>query len=79
MTACDKIHNGSRIAADVQTFGSDFWTTFNAGRDDLLWYYRSVGEAISARMPDTTAALALQRTVAEMAGVPTPAATPVAR
>lgn len=70
VTACDKIHNGSRIAADVRTFGSDFWTTFNAGRDELVWYYRSCGEVLSERLPGTTAALELARVVDDLASNP---------
>src|SRR3954452_12745809 len=30
VTAADKIHNGSRIAADLREFGPAFWSTFNA-------------------------------------------------
>lgn len=36
VTACDKIHNGSRIAADVCTYGPQFWTTFGPTRDQLV-------------------------------------------
>ncbi|WP_222271942.1 hypothetical protein [Modestobacter marinus] len=30
VTSADKIHNGSRIAADLRNYGSEFWSTFNA-------------------------------------------------
>ncbi|QXG76722.1 HD domain-containing protein [Modestobacter sp. L9-4] len=66
VTAADKIHNGSRIAADLRKFGPEFWSTFNAGADQLLWYYRSVDAAVSDRLPGSTIAEALHRVVADL-------------
>src|SRR5215218_9439921 len=39
VTAADKTHNGFCIAADVRRYGRDFWSTFNASPDELVWYY----------------------------------------
>ena len=35
VTAADKTHNGLCIAADVRRYGREFWSTFNAGPDEL--------------------------------------------
>jgi (p)ppGpp synthase/HD superfamily hydrolase len=66
VTAADKTHNGLCIAADVRRYGQDFWSTFNASRDELLWYYTSVERAVAERLPDSSIAAALQRAVSEL-------------
>jgi (p)ppGpp synthase/HD superfamily hydrolase len=66
VTAADKTHNGLCIAADVRRYGPDFWVTFNAGRDELLWYYTSVERAVAERLPDSSIAEALRRAVDEL-------------
>ncbi|WP_138732042.1 HD domain-containing protein [Modestobacter excelsi] len=63
VTAADKIHNGSRIAADLREFGPAFWSTFNACEHELLWYYTSVERAVTERLPDSSIAGALHRAV----------------
>ena len=68
VTAADKTHNGLCIAADVRRYGQDFWSTFNASRDELLWYYTSVERAVSDRLPSHSIADALQRAVDELVG-----------
>jgi (p)ppGpp synthase/HD superfamily hydrolase len=40
--AADKLHNARSILADYRTGGESLWSRFNAGRDDTLWYYRSL-------------------------------------
>jgi (p)ppGpp synthase/HD superfamily hydrolase len=67
VTAADKIHNGSRIAADLREFGPAFWSTFNACEHELLWYYTSVDAAVSERLPSSSIATALHRAVDELA------------
>jgi (p)ppGpp synthase/HD superfamily hydrolase len=66
VTAADKIHNGSRIAADLRSYGPSFWSTFNACEHELLWYYTSVEAAVAARLPESTIAEALHRAVEEL-------------
>jgi len=66
VTAADKTHNGLCIAADVRRFGPDFWSTFNARRDELLWYYTSVERAVAERLPGTSIAGGLHRAVDEL-------------
>ena len=66
VTAADKTHNGLCIAADVRRYGHDFWTTFNASRDELVWYYTSVRDVVAERLPGSSIADALGRAVAEL-------------
>ena len=66
VTAADKIHNGSRIAADLREFGDDFWSNFNACEHKLLWYYTSVDEAVAERLPGSSITEALHRTVVDL-------------
>lgn len=49
VTVADKTPNGACIAADIRRYGQDSWTTFNASRDELLWYYMSVGDCCTSR------------------------------
>lgn len=46
----DKLHNARAIVLDYRTFGEDLWTRFNAKRDDILWYYRSVLDVLRGRI-----------------------------
>jgi len=66
VTAADKTHNGLCIAADVRRYGQGFWSTFNASREELLWYYTSVERAVAARLPGSSIAGALRRAVDEL-------------
>jgi hypothetical protein len=66
VTAADKAHNGLCIAADVRRYGQDFWSTFNACRDELLWYYTSVERAVSDRLPGHSITAVLYRAVDEL-------------
>jgi hypothetical protein len=66
VTAADKTHNGLCIAADVRRYGPGFWTTFNASRDELVWYYTSVRNVVAHRLPGSSIADALDRAVAEL-------------
>ena len=38
----DKLHNARCILADFRTVGDRVWDRFNADRDDIFWYYRSL-------------------------------------
>jgi (p)ppGpp synthase/HD superfamily hydrolase len=66
VTAADKTHNGLCIAADVRRFGGDFWSTFNASQEELVWYYTSVQDVVAERLPDSSIADALGRAVEEL-------------
>jgi (p)ppGpp synthase/HD superfamily hydrolase len=66
VTAADKTHNARCIAEDLRRYGPDFWATFNAGPERLLWYYDQVAAAIAERLPDHSVTALLQRAVADL-------------
>ena len=47
VSAADKLHNARAILRDYRRIGEALWPVFNAGRDDQLWYYRSLVTAFS--------------------------------
>lgn len=46
VSAADKLHNLQCLIRDLDRHGDKVWERFNAGRDDQLWYYQSVVEAL---------------------------------
>ncbi|GAB4334350.1 MAG: HD domain-containing protein [Calditrichia bacterium] len=38
----DKLDNARSILADYRKIGEDLWSRFNVGREEQLWYYRSL-------------------------------------
>lgn len=55
--ACaDKLHNARAILDDYRALGEPFWRRFNAERDDVLWYLRSVAGVLGRRGPARLAA-----------------------
>ena len=42
VSCADKLHNILSIRTDLQIVGPALWTRFNVGREDQLWYYRSL-------------------------------------
>lgn len=43
----DKLHNARSILADYRIHREELWSRFNAGRNDQLWYYRSLADTYS--------------------------------
>lgn len=50
VSGADKLHNARAIVADLHT-GRPAWTQFNAPPTDQLWYYRSLRDVLSHRIP----------------------------
>jgi GTP pyrophosphokinase len=48
VVAADKLHNVRSILADYRTLGEALWPRFTGGRDNTLWYYRAVAEALGS-------------------------------
>lgn len=48
VSACDKLHNATRTADDLERTGEAVWQMFNAGAADQRWWYRSLYEGFSA-------------------------------
>jgi (p)ppGpp synthase/HD superfamily hydrolase len=42
VSAADKLHNARAIVRDLRHEGGAVWERFGAGRDGILWYYRSL-------------------------------------
>jgi (p)ppGpp synthase/HD superfamily hydrolase len=45
VSAADKLANARAILADCRTLQDGLWERFNADRDQILWYYRSLVQA----------------------------------
>lgn len=42
VSVADKLDNARAILLDYRRIGEDLWPRFNVGRDQQLWYYRSL-------------------------------------
>jgi (p)ppGpp synthase/HD superfamily hydrolase len=51
VSAADKLHNARSVLSDRHEVGEVVWDRFNAGRDEQLWYYRSLVEILRNRFP----------------------------
>jgi (p)ppGpp synthase/HD superfamily hydrolase len=51
VSLADKVHNVRTILLDYRELGEPLWDRFNAGRDEVLWYYRSLADVFGRRFP----------------------------
>ena len=51
VSLADKLHNMRTIVVDYREVGERLWGRFNAGRDEVLWYYRSLAAAFAKLRP----------------------------
>jgi (p)ppGpp synthase/HD superfamily hydrolase len=65
VSAADKLHNARAILADYRALGEALWPRFSEGRDEILWYYRSLVAIFLERGPARLAG-ELARAVAEL-------------
>ncbi len=42
VSAADKLHNARMLLADFRSSGDGLWGRFNAGKAEILWFYREV-------------------------------------
>ena len=49
VSLADKLYNARAMVDDVQRFGDDVWGRFKAGKQDQIWYYRSLVDAYRSR------------------------------
>lgn len=47
VTAADKTHNARAIASDLEAYGAEVWSRFNASPSEIIWYYDSIFELLS--------------------------------
>ncbi|QGU01855.1 Bifunctional (p)ppGpp synthase/hydrolase SpoT [Corynebacterium kalinowskii] len=52
VSLCDKSHNLMSILADHDAIGDELWERFNSGKERQQWWYRSILEVASQRLPD---------------------------
>ncbi len=66
VSACDKLHNARAVLADLRIHGDVVWQRFSTrSGPDQVWYYQSVADVFSRRMPGLLAD-ELQRVVRKM-------------
>jgi (p)ppGpp synthase/HD superfamily hydrolase len=65
VSLADKLHNARAILADYRAVGDGVWKRFNAGKDDVLWYYRELAKAFQTRTGNPLVA-ELGRVIAEL-------------
>lgn len=51
VSCCDKLHNARAIVMDTKTHGLALFGRFSQPRESTLWYYRSLAEIFSERLP----------------------------
>lgn len=47
----DKLYNARAIQRERHLMGEDVWSRFHAGREQVLWYYRTLADLFSQRRP----------------------------
>lgn len=65
VSLADKLHNMRTIVVDYRAVGEILWDRFNADRDEVLWYYRSLAAAFAKLRPGPLAT-ELSAAVAEL-------------
>lgn len=52
VSLADKLDNARSILADYRQIGDELWSRFNAGKEDQLWFYRSLVTELRAAGED---------------------------
>lgn len=68
VTAADKLHNARAIVTDLQNDGPIVWNRFNAGQEDILWYYTEMLKVLQAKSVSKTIITPLEKSIEAMAG-----------
>ena len=71
VSCADKLHNVRSLIFDYGLVGDELWARFNAGRDDILWYYGALAERFVECATGATERLAeeLDMAVSELEGM----------
>ena len=73
MAAADKLHNARATLGELRATGDAVWARFNAGREEQLWFYRSVVTALRESLPGSRLVDALDDVVCAMERLPSAA------
>jgi (p)ppGpp synthase/HD superfamily hydrolase len=52
VSAADKTHNLMSIISDHAELGDELWPRFKVGKEDQLWWYESILDVTTSRLPD---------------------------
>ncbi len=66
VSLADKLYNARETLLDVQEEGDSVWERFNVGREEQLWYYRSLVAVFRKRRGDDVLVRELARIVSEL-------------
>ena len=55
VSCADKLHNARSILADYRQYGDALWERFNAGSEDVLWYYAELARIFAEHGPEQLA------------------------
>jgi (p)ppGpp synthase/HD superfamily hydrolase len=66
VSLADKLHNTRAILADYRRVGDKVWERFSAGRDEALWYYRSLVQVYTETGEDEGLLRALDQVVGQL-------------
>lgn len=66
VSLADKVDNARAIVSDYKAVGEKLWERFSAGREEQLWYYRSLVEATRRAAPAGRLHQQLELLVAEL-------------
>lgn len=66
VSLADKLHNLRAVATDHAVVGEELWGRFNAGRQEHGWYYRTLLDVFTARLPDSRNLPEFRRLVGEV-------------
>ncbi len=72
VAAADKLHNARAVLSDLRELGEPLWDRFNASKEESLWFYRALVDAL--RRADAPRGLTdeLDRVVTEIESVARP-------
>ncbi|MFI5240786.1 MAG: HD domain-containing protein [Candidatus Saccharimonadia bacterium] len=66
VSAADKINNLESTLADFEELGDDLWDRFHTGKDDQLWWYRSVLTLLEEKLPTSPLVIQLAKLVTQL-------------
>lgn len=69
ISVADKLHNLIATLNDYEEIGNELWNRFNAGSSEQLWFYESILQIASKRLPSSPIVTQLGDNVSKLQGV----------